>query len=183
LWSVKSLRMAERPPVETAFLDRDGTINVKAPEGDYIKTPDELDLLPGAAEAIRLLNEARIRTIVVTNQRGIARGLMSADDLAAIHALLRSRLAAADASLDAIYYCPHEEGECDCRKPRTGMFVAARRDFLQIDFASSVVIGDSMRDVEAANAIGAKAVRVGGDTSESLLDVVQRLLSRAPAGR
>jgi D-glycero-D-manno-heptose 1,7-bisphosphate phosphatase len=162
--------------VETAFLDRDGTINVKAPEGDYVKTVSELELLPGAAEGVRLLNDAGLRAIVVTNQRGIALGRMSAEDLEAIHERLREKLADAGTRIHAIYHCPHDEDSCDCRKPRTGMFEQARRDHPEIDFTRSVVIGDSWRDVEAGQALGARTILVGeGGDAPSLHEAALRL--------
>jgi D-glycero-D-manno-heptose 1,7-bisphosphate phosphatase len=151
--------MAE--PVTTVFLDRDGTINRKPPEGDYVKSPEELELLPGAAEAVASLNAAGLLVVVVTNQRGIALGRMTEEDLERVHAKLREELAAAGAHVDVIHHCPHEQDECDCRKPRTGMFEAARRERPEIDFARSVVIGDSWRDVEAGRSIGARTIGIG----------------------
>ena len=147
--------------VRLVLLDRDGTINRKPPEGDYVKSPEELELLPGAAEAVAALNAAGLTVVVVTNQRGIALGRMTEDDLGRVHAKLREELAAAGARLDAIHHCPHEQDSCDCRKPRTGMFEAARRAMPQIDFARSVVIGDSWRDIEAGRAIGARTIGIG----------------------
>jgi D-glycero-D-manno-heptose 1,7-bisphosphate phosphatase len=149
-------------PVTTVFLDRDGTINRKAPEGDYVKSPEELELLPGAAEAIAALGAAGLLLVVITNQRGIALGRMTEEDLERVHARLREELATAGARVDAIYHCPHGEDGCDCRKPRTGMFEDARRDNPRIDFARAVVIGDSWRDVEAGRAIGARTIGLGG---------------------
>lgn len=145
----------------TVFLDRDGTLNVKAPDGDYVKSPGELRMLRGAGEAVRMLNDAGLRTIVVTNQRGIARGLMSRTDLDAVHAAMRDDLARHGAHLDGIYFCPHERGACDCRKPQTGMFRAARRDEPDIDFARSVMVGDAPSDIEAGRAAGMLTVSLG----------------------
>jgi histidinol-phosphate phosphatase family protein len=151
--------------VETVFLDRDGTINRKAAEGDYVKSWAEFEFLPGAVEALALLRSHGLRLIVVTNQRGIARGLMTEDDLNDIHARMRAELARRDADVDAIHFCPHEAGECDCRKPGTGMFEAARRDDPAIDFARSVMVGDSDSDTVAAAAIGARGIRIGGEVA------------------
>jgi D-glycero-D-manno-heptose 1,7-bisphosphate phosphatase len=142
----------------TVFLDRDGVLNRRAPEGDYITTPAELELLESAAEAVRLLNERRILVLVVTNQRGISLGRFSDQDLDRVHAALRKRLAAEGASLDGIYHCPHAIGSCDCRKPGIGMFLQARRDHPQIDFNCSAVIGDSLTDMAAAERIGARGI-------------------------
>jgi D-glycero-D-manno-heptose 1,7-bisphosphate phosphatase len=164
----------------TAFLDRDGTINRKAPDGDYVKSVRELELLPGAADAVAALSAAGLRVIVVTNQRGIARGLMSEDDLREIHAHMLRELARAGARVDAVYHCPHAEGECACRKPAVGLFERARRDFPDIDFARSVVIGDSARDMDAGRALSARLVRIGSGgrvdiAASSLADAVAAL--------
>src|SRR3954462_760083 len=98
--------MFDRPPV-AALLDRDGTINVKAPEGEYVTRPDEVELLPGAAEAIAALNAASVAVMVITNQRGIALGRMTEEDLAGIHARLSAELEAeAGARIDAFFHCP-----------------------------------------------------------------------------
>ena len=161
--------------LDAVFLDRDGTLNVKAPEGDYVTTPAELELLPGAAEAVRLLNERGVPAIVVTNQRGIALGRMTEDDLTAIHTRLAEELAAAGAHVDAIYHCPHEHDACDCRKPQTGMFRDAQRDLGGLDFAHTAVVGDSASDMEAARRIGARGVLLPTD-EPTLLSAVRRLL-------
>lgn len=148
--------------LDVAFLDRDGVINRKAPGGDYVKRWDEFAFLPGAAAGIRRLNEAGLRVVVATNQRGIALGRMSEADLDDIHRRMRAALADEDARIDDVRHCPHDEDECDCRKPRTGMFRDAARDLGGLDPARSVVIGDSGSDMEAAAAIGARAVLVAG---------------------
>jgi D-glycero-D-manno-heptose 1,7-bisphosphate phosphatase len=162
----------------TAFVDRDGVLN-RAIEGDYVKSPDELELLDGAVEGVRLLNEHGMLVLVVTNQRGIALGRMSALDLERVHAKLRSRLAAGGAWLDGIYHCPHEKDSCDCRKPRTGMFVRAQGDHPEIDFASSAVIGDSASDMAAAKRIGARGIFLGREE----LAGVERVPSLLEAAR
>lgn len=155
-------------PRRTVFLDRDGVLNRAAAPGDYVRSVDELELLDGVPEAVRRFNDAGWLVVVVTNQRGVALGVMSEADLQSIHDELRRRLAAGGAHLDAIYYCPHAHGTCECRKPQIGMFVAARGDHPEIDFANSVVIGDSPSDMLAADGIGARAIWIttapgGGD--------------------
>jgi D-glycero-D-manno-heptose 1,7-bisphosphate phosphatase len=147
--------------VRTVFLDRDGTINRGAAEGDYIRSPEEVELLPGAAEAIRLLNELPAKVVVVTNQRGIALGLMNEDDLAAVNARLESLLAAEGAHLDAILHCPHEKGECDCRKPGPGMFERAVGEIPGVSLDRAAMIGDAAIDVEAGNRLGLTTIRLG----------------------
>ena len=157
----------------TAFLDRDGTINRKPPEGDYVKSWQEFAWLPGALEAIRLLKEEGWRVIVVTNQRGVALGRMRAEDVEQIHHRML-----AQAPIDAVYTCPHELHTCDCRKPRVGLFLDAQHDFPDIDFARSVVIGDTRSDMEAGERIGARTVQVGERPLPSLLQAVERLVEQ-----
>ena len=165
------------------FLDRDGTINVKAPAGSYIQSPDQLELLAGASGAIRALNDAGRLVVVVTNQRGIALGRMTEDDLAAVHAKLARRLAAqAGAHLDAILHCPHDIGRCRCRKPAPGLIDAACRRLPQIDLGRSVLIGDSAADVGAGRRAGVATIRLGKDAAD-LSDAVDRLLSGRQATR
>jgi D-glycero-D-manno-heptose 1,7-bisphosphate phosphatase len=169
------LRNLSHPGV--AFLDRDGTINRKAPPGDYVKRPDEVSLLPGAAVAIHRLNEAGVSAIVVTNQRGIALGRMTEEDLEQVHSELAGQLGvAAGARIDAFFHCPHDVGECDCRKPETGMFRQALERFPWIELPRSVVIGDSESDVEAGRALGMRSVRLGLDAAD-LGAAVDQLLS------
>jgi D-glycero-D-manno-heptose 1,7-bisphosphate phosphatase len=156
----------------TAFLDRDGTINEPAAEGEYIVSPTEVRLLPGAAAAIRLLNEHPAKVVVVTNQRGIALGKMSEAGLEAVHERLRELLAAEGAHLDAILHCPHEKGKCECRKPGPGMFEQAAREVPGVALEGAAMVGDSALDVEAGNRLGLTTVRLGpsapGDPEPSL---------------
>src|SRR5215210_3844635 len=98
---------AQRWGLSTAFLDRDGTINVKAREGEYITRPDDFQFLPGAAEGLRALSDAGLRIVVATNQRGIALGRMTKADLDAIHRKMLEKLRSEGARVDAIYHCPH----------------------------------------------------------------------------
>jgi len=146
--------------IRTVFLDRDGVINRKLPEGDYVKCWEEFEFLPKVPEALRLLREAGLRLIIVTNQRGIARGRMTERDLEEIHRRMLAELARFQASVDAIYYCPHEEGACNCRKPRDGLFQQAQKDFPDIDFASSAVIGDSLKDMEVGTQLGCLTILI-----------------------
>lgn len=152
--------------IKTVFLDRDGVINRKRPEGDYVKRWEEFEFLPGAKEALKVLKEMGVRLIVVTNQRGIARGVMTERDLEEIHRRMLEELSLFGASVDAIYYCPHEEGACDCRKPREGLFQKAKRDFPDIDFASSAVIGDSLSDMEVGTRLGSLTILIADEVSQ-----------------
>jgi D-glycero-D-manno-heptose 1,7-bisphosphate phosphatase len=145
------------------FLDRDGVINRKQPEGHYVTRLAELELLPGAAEAIARLNRSGRKVIVVTNQRGISQGLMSEADLAAIHAHLRAELARSGAHLDAIFHCPHGRGECTCRKPATGMIEAAFRQFPTANSRNSILIGDTLADIQCGRAAGMPTIFIEGE--------------------
>lgn len=150
-----------------AFLDRDGTINVKAAEGEYVESPEQLVLIPGAAAAIRRLNDAGLKAIVVTNQRGIALGRMGEEDLDAVHARLEELLAAeAGARLDAIFHCPHGLDSCDCRKPEVGLFLQAKERWPEIDLERSAMVGDSEKDVLAGERLGMATVHLGHDVPD-----------------
>lgn len=159
--------------VETIFLDRDGTINVKAPEGDYVKSWEEFEFLPGAVEAVRALRESGRKVIIVTNQRGIALGRMTEHDLARIH----ERMVDVLGPVDAIYHCPHDEGQCECRKPRPGMLYRAAAEVPGVRLERSLIIGDSDSDVEAGRAAGARTLKL--DASVDLAAAAQRVLGRS----
>jgi D-glycero-D-manno-heptose 1,7-bisphosphate phosphatase len=134
------------------FLDRDGVLNVYLP-GDYVKNPAELTLIPGVPEAVRALNEAGYPVFLISNQQGVAKGLMTLDELATVSKVLNDRLADAGATINQSYYCPHASGSCECRKPKPGMLLRAAAEH-DIDLASSVFIGDTETDAEAARAAG-----------------------------
>jgi len=146
---------------EAAFIDRDGTINHKAPEGDYVKSVSEFSFLPGAVQGLRLLTDNGVRIVIVTNQRGIARGVMTASDLAEIHRWMLSKLSAAGAHVEAIYHCPHDHGQCSCRKPQLGMFLDAERQLPGLELSRSVVVGDSETDMQAGERLGVPRVLIG----------------------
>lgn len=146
----------------TIFLDRDGVVNEKMPEGSYVTTWDEFHLLPGVPEAIASLNRAGMRVIVVSNQRGIALGKYSERDVEAIHANLQKLLQAEGAHVDAFYFCPHDKRQCNCRKPLPGMFEQARQEFPDIDATESVMIGDSLSDIEFGRRLGMKTIFIDG---------------------
>ncbi len=127
------------------FLDRDGVINAAPARGEYIQSWEEFRLLPEAVGWIRLFKAAGYLAIVVTNQRGIALGVMTEAELLVLHGRMRAELAAQGAVLDDIFYCPHQEGACDCRKPLPGMVLEAQRKW-DIDLAGSLLVGDGERD-------------------------------------
>jgi len=142
----------KRPAV---FLDRDGVLNVYLP-GDYVKSPGELRLLPGAAQAVRALNEAGLPVFVISNQQGVAKGVMSEADLEAVDAALREALRTerAGARIERSYYCPHAASAgCDCRKPQAGLLLRAAAEY-GLDLAESCFIGDTETDAQASQASG-----------------------------
>jgi D-glycero-D-manno-heptose 1,7-bisphosphate phosphatase len=151
--------------IQYVFLDRDGVINRKPPEGEYVARWSDVQVLPGVESAIAAFNRSGRKVIVVSNQRGIALGRYTGADVEAINAELQQHLAAHGAHIDAFYYCPHEEDQCDCRKPRTGMFEQAFRDFPGSSRANSLLIGDSISDIEAARNLGITAIFIEGDPS------------------
>lgn len=150
--------------MKAVFLDRDGTLVV---EKGYITVPDDIELIPGVAEALVRLREAGWKLFVVTNQGCVAKGMITEDELGVIHFRMVSLLGAAGAELDGIYACPHHpEGtvpdysiECDCRKPRPGMLERAASEH-GLDLASCVMIGDTMRDLDAGRAAGVRSILV-----------------------
>ena len=146
------------PLRQAVFLDRDGTI---AYDVNYCRRVEDLRLIPRAAEAVRLLNQAGLLVVVVTNQSGIARRYLTEETLAAIHRKMSGDLAREGAHVDGIYYCPHHPDDgCACRKPRPGMLKQATED-LNIDLQRSYLVGDHLSDVEAARAAGCQGVLVG----------------------
>ena len=140
------------------MLDRDGTINV---DTGYVGDPRKLELLPGAAEAIRLMNEAGYQVIVISNQSGVARGYFGIGDVEAVNRRLNELLGERGAHIDGFYYCPHlRDGivpkyaiDCDCRKPKTAMFEQAIRDY-DLDVHQCCACGDKPRDVSAPEKLG-----------------------------
>jgi D-glycero-D-manno-heptose 1,7-bisphosphate phosphatase len=149
--------------VRYVFLDRDGVLNRKLPEGDYVSDWAQFEWLPGAVEAIARMNRAGLTVIVVSNQRGIALGRLSLDQLERIHVQMRNHLARHGAHLDAIYYCPHDRGECHCRKPDIGLFEQATKDFPEINADNSAVIGDSLSDIQAGRRLGMRTIFIQGE--------------------
>jgi D-glycero-D-manno-heptose 1,7-bisphosphate phosphatase len=149
--------------LRTIFLDRDGVLNEKMPEGSYVRAWSDFRVLPGVPEAVARLNRAGIRVIVVSNQRGIALGLYSEAEVAAIHANLQDVLKARGAHVDAFYICPHDKQHCNCRKPLPGMFEQAQRDFPDIKASTGAMIGDSLSDIEFGARLGMRTVFIEGD--------------------
>ncbi len=163
---------SRRPAV---ILDRDGVLNKKPPRAEYVRSWSEFEWLPGAIEALRLLTEVGYRIIVVSNQAGIGRRVMTEADLHQIHAKMKAEAEKAGGKIDEIYYCPHdwEEG-CECRKPRPGMLFQAQRE-LNLDLTRTPFVGDDERDGQAADKAGCPFVRVS--ENEPLIERVRQLLA------
>ncbi len=146
------------------FLDRDGTINE---EREFISSPEQVQLIPRSAEAIRDANAAGIKVFVITNQSGIARGFLTEQQLAELHRRLLELLQRERAHIDGIYYCPHYPelgsdgygGGCECRKPKPGLLQRAAKEF-DVDLARSYLVGDRLIDIQTGKAAGTTNVLV-----------------------
>ena len=180
-------------PQKAIFLDRDGTINRHI---GFLRKPEELELLAGAAEAIKLINSSGYLAIVITNQPVVARGEVTTSQLQEIHNKLETELGKQGAYIDGLYYCPHhpDKGfagevvalkiDCDCRKPKPGLILRAAEDF-NIDLDNSWMIGDDGRDIGCGKNAGCKTALIGEDQSldadvisDSLLAAVEQILGK-----
>jgi len=146
--------MLEASEVDTLFLDRDGVINRRLP-GAYVSSWKDFEFLPGVVDTLRELSNYFKYFILVTNQQGIGKGVMEVGELEALHRSMLRAIGEGGGRLDAIYYCPHlKTAGCDCRKPRPGMGRRALRDFPDIDFQRSIMVGDSVSDMEFGSRLG-----------------------------
>lgn len=149
--------MTERP-APLVMIDRDGVVNEDS--ADYIKSPVEWQPIPGSLEAIASLTRAGYRVVVLTNQSGVGRGLFDEETLAAIHRLMLNAVREAGGEIVGVYYCPHRpDANCECRKPRPGLFRRVERD-LGVSARGAPYIGDKISDVDAAEAVGARPILV-----------------------
>jgi len=137
----------------TLFLDRDGVINKEIP-GSYVLEWEQFSFMPGSLQAIRELGRHFGLIVVVSNQPCIAKGLITAAKLDRIHQLMMQQIRAEGGRMDRVYYCPDQERDSPCRKPNTGMGLKARKDFPEIDFSRSLIIGNNISDMEFGKRLG-----------------------------
>ena len=161
------------------FLDRDGVINRDPGFGGYVTCCEEFEFLPGAFEAIKRLNQSGYEVIVISNQGGVAKGLYALKDLDKITKNMLGEIEKAGGKIRSVHYCPHkDEDNCNCRKPKTGLFSQATKG-LQVNFTNTFFVGDNRRDVLAAKAIGCKSIFVlSGNTKLEELDVRPDFVAR-----
>lgn len=149
------------------FLDRDGVINKRLMD-DYVKVIDEFDFIPGSAEAIGKLSKIFGKIFIITNQRGIARELMTEDDLDMVHKVMINGIKKFGGNIDKIYFCPHDRDEdCGCRKPEPGMAYKAKQDFPEVDFNKSIMVGDTSPDIEFGKNAGMLTIKITSKETES----------------
>jgi D-glycero-D-manno-heptose 1,7-bisphosphate phosphatase len=154
--------------MKLVILDRDGTINFDSDQ--YIKSPREWRPIPGSLEAIARLTQAGYRLVVATNQSGIARGLFDVATLNAIHDAMHRAVAQAGGRIEAVFFCPHAaDSDCACRKPKPGMLLEIGRRF-NVALEDAVMVGDALRDLQAAAAAGARPVLVLTGKGQATLD-------------
>lgn len=169
------------------FLDRDGVINRKMPEGDYVKDWGEFSFLPGVLKAIKMLKGNGFLIAVITNQRCVAKGIITEEELKEIHERMVNEIRRYGGDIDAVYFCPHDVSDgCGCRKPEPGMILRAIKDFrdcnMEVDLERSYVVGDSEKDILSAKALGIKSIKVGEYLPEAdmnkrdLLEAVETII-------
>lgn len=152
------------------FFDRDGIVNVSPGAGRYVTRREDFHLMPEFVEALRVARRHGYQAVIITNQRAVARGLVSMEEVDAIHRSLRDELSRKyRLHILDVACCPHDIGQCECRKPAPGMLkaMAARHG---LDLAASWMVGDAETDVEAGRRAGCRTIRVNGDDSESKAD-------------
>jgi D-glycero-D-manno-heptose 1,7-bisphosphate phosphatase len=153
--------------VKLIILDRDGVINHDSDQ--FIKSPDEWRPIPGSLEAIARLNHAGFRVVVATNQSGLGRGLFDMATMVAINEKLHKALAHIGGRIDAVFYCPHAaDSDCECRKPKPGLLMEIGQRF-GVDLTGVPCVGDSLRDLQAAQAVGAQPILVLSGKGEKTL--------------
>lgn len=163
-WSILNKR-------KVVFLDRDGVINYSALPHQYIISWEEFRVFPWVSEAIQQCNKAGYYVVVISNQRGIARGLCTREQIDVLHQQMIEMFRQQGANIDKVYICPHENEECDCRKPKPGLFYIAEAQLWKekkqrVDKESSWMIGDSKSDIDAGKQYGVKTVWINNSNSE-----------------
>lgn len=157
------------------FLDRDGTLNERPPKAEYIRRPEDFRWLPGAKEAVKRLCDAGYKIIMISNQAGIARGVMTEQDYEDVQDKMIADLGEIGAQIEKAYHCPHGwDSPCECRKPKPGMLYEAQKDY-SIDLTKCVMIGDDIRDIQTAHNADMKGILV--DESYTLADAVEDVLN------
>lgn len=148
------------------FLDRDGVINRRI-VGDYVKKWEEFKFTEGALDAIKICNSIFNKIVVVTNQQGIAKGFYTTNDLNTIHDGMLNEIKATGGRIDKVYFCPELDAtNAPCRKPNTGMGLAAKNDFPEIDFSKSIMVGDSLSDLEFGKKLGMKTIFISNEITD-----------------
>lgn len=163
----------------TLFLDRDGVINTRI-IGSYVRNWREFEFMEGVLEAMPIFKANFAQVVVVTNQQGIAKGLMTAADLEQVHQKMLQAIANAGGQIVKAYYCPlHERENPHCRKPNSGMAEQAQKDFPAIDFKKSIMVGDSPSDIEFGYRLGMKTIFISSrqDIPEAELSKIQPKIS------
>jgi D-glycero-D-manno-heptose 1,7-bisphosphate phosphatase len=174
---LKVIRSSSRTS-RAVFLDRDGVLNARPPEHEYVTSVDEFEWLPGAREAVVQLKRGGWTVAVVSNQRGVALGIVSTETLREIERRIQGDLAP-DTEIDLFSYCPHDLDEgCDCRKPQPGLIMRAAGD-LGVRLAGSWMIGDAESDVSAGRAAGCSTVLLSPEAPDTAADLVKPDLAAA----
>ena len=148
------------------FLDRDGVINKRLMD-DYVKNIDEFEFLPGVPEAFKKFSKIFGRIFIITNQRGIARKIMTEKDLESVHNFMINGIKNSGGRVDKIYFCPHDRNEnCGCRKPDIGSALKAQQDFPEIDFSKSIMVGDTSSDIQFGKNAGMYTIKVNSESAD-----------------
>lgn len=168
---------------KAVFLDRDGTINV---DKNYLYRTEDFEFLPGAVDALKMLQSAEYLLIIITNQSGIGRGYYTEEDFLKLNEYMKAELSKAGVNISAVYYCPHLPDAqveryrkvCTCRKPATGLFEQAVRDF-NIDLSKSFAVGDKLRDCSICSKSDCGGFLIGADSHDEKIKRVDSLLEAA----
>jgi D-glycero-D-manno-heptose 1,7-bisphosphate phosphatase len=153
---------------KAVFLDRDGTINI---DYGYVYKPENFEFIDGAIEALKILQTSGYKLIIITNQSGISRGYYKEQDFLALHNYIKKVLAQHDVKIEGLYFCPHLNDNCDCRKPKTAMFYLAAKQH-QIDFSKSYAIGDNLRDLSICDVEPVKGILLSDNQKGNIKNII-----------